>query len=75
MVRTGVWQNLHKGCSQYPDLQYVLIESTITRAHAWRQGLLGVMLKEKKANLAEVHRTSGYTHFVKRAPGSSEGKK
>lgn len=30
----GVWQSLHKGCSQHPDLQQVLIDSTITRAHA-----------------------------------------
>ena len=29
-----VWQSLHKICSQHPDVQQVLIDSTITRAYA-----------------------------------------
>jgi transposase len=37
----GVWQSLHKGCSQHPDLQQVLIDSTITRAHACAAGAAG----------------------------------
>ena len=37
----GVWQSLHKGCSQYPDLQQVLIDSTIARAHACSAGAAG----------------------------------
>ena len=37
----GVWQSLHKGCCQHPDLQQVLIDSTITRAHACAAGAAG----------------------------------
>jgi len=37
----GVWQSLHKGCSQHPDLQQVLIDSTIARAHACAAGAAG----------------------------------
>jgi transposase len=37
----GVWQSLHKGCSQHPDLQQVLIDSTITRAYACAAGAAG----------------------------------
>jgi transposase len=37
----GVWQSLPKGCSQHPDLQQVLIDSTITRAHACAAGTAG----------------------------------
>lgn len=36
-----VWKSLHAGCSQYPDLQQVLIDSTITRAHACAAGAAG----------------------------------
>jgi transposase len=36
-----VWKSLHTGCSQYPDLQQVLIDSTITRAHACAAGAAG----------------------------------
>lgn len=31
--RGGVWEVLHKSCIQYPDLQQILIDSTITRAY------------------------------------------
>ena len=37
----GVWQSLHKRCSRHPDLQQVLIDSTITRAHACAAGATG----------------------------------
>ena len=37
----GGWQGLHKGGSQHPDLQQVLIDSTITRAHACAAGATG----------------------------------
>ena len=30
----SVGPSLHKGCSQHPDLQQVLVDRTITRAHA-----------------------------------------
>jgi len=36
-----VWKFLHAGCSQYPDIQQVLIDSTITRAHACAAGAVG----------------------------------
>jgi len=36
-----VWQSPHRGCSQHPDLQKVLIDSTITRAHACAAGATG----------------------------------
>ncbi|MEQ1546819.1 transposase [Methyloglobulus sp.] len=29
--KRGVWQGLHEGCRQHPDLQHVLIDSTIAR--------------------------------------------
>jgi transposase len=37
----GVWEALHKGCIQHPDLQQVLIDSTIVRAHACAAGAAG----------------------------------
>ena len=39
--KQGVWKSLHAGCSQYPDLQQVLIDSTIIRAHACAAGAAG----------------------------------
>jgi transposase len=36
-----VWGYLHKGCIQHPDLQQVLIDSTIARAHACAAGAAG----------------------------------
>ena len=36
-----VWAFLHAGCSQYPDVQRVMIDSTITRAHACAAGAAG----------------------------------
>jgi transposase len=39
--KRGVWQGLHKGCSQRPDLQHVLIGSTVNRAHACAAGAAG----------------------------------
>jgi hypothetical protein len=35
MVRTGLYgKACVKGCGQYPDLQQMLLDSTITRAYA-----------------------------------------
>jgi hypothetical protein len=39
--RHDVWKSLHAGCSQYPDVQQVLLDSTITRAHACAAGAPG----------------------------------
>jgi transposase len=39
--KLGVWQGLHEGCRQHPDLQHVLIDSTIARAHACAAGAAG----------------------------------
>jgi transposase len=36
-----IWKSLHAGCSEDPDLQQVLIDSTITRAHACAAGAAG----------------------------------
>ncbi|MGJ0492574.1 hypothetical protein [Methylobacter sp.] len=32
---------MHAGCSQYPDVQQVLIDSTLARAHACAAGAAG----------------------------------
>ena len=34
----GVWEFLHKACIEQPDLQHILIDSTIVRAHACAAG-------------------------------------
>jgi hypothetical protein len=39
--RHDVWKSLHAGCSQYPDVQQVLIDNTITRAHTCAAGAAG----------------------------------
>jgi transposase len=39
--RHEVWKSLHEGCSRFPDIQQVLIDSTITRAHACAAGAAG----------------------------------
>jgi transposase len=39
--KRGVWQGLHEGCRQHPDLQQVLIDSSIARAHACAAGAAG----------------------------------
>lgn len=36
--RHGVWQALHMGCSHLPDLQNILIDSTVIRAHPYAAG-------------------------------------
>ncbi len=36
--KLGIWQALHKGCSKEPDLQQIMIDSTITRAHPCAAG-------------------------------------
>lgn len=37
----GVWEDLHKGCIEHPDIQHILIDSTIVRAHACSAGAAG----------------------------------
>jgi transposase len=37
----GIWQKLHEGCIKHPDLQHILIDSTIARAHACAAGAAG----------------------------------
>jgi transposase len=39
--RRGVFEALHMGCAQYPDLQSVFIDSTIIRAHPCAAGMAG----------------------------------
>ena len=34
----GVWQALHTGCAQLPDLQHILIDATVIRAHPCAAG-------------------------------------
>jgi transposase len=34
----GVWEAVHKGCIQFPDLQSVFIDSTVNRAHPCAAG-------------------------------------
>lgn len=36
---------LHAGCNQYPDIQQVMIDSTITRVHACPTGAVGSTAK------------------------------
>ena len=38
-VRKDVWKNLMEFCIEEPDLEYVMIDSTIVRAHACAAGL------------------------------------
>jgi transposase len=37
----SVWNDLHKSCIRYPDLQSVFIDSTVVRAHACAAGAAG----------------------------------
>jgi transposase len=39
--KRGVWQGLHEVCRQHADLQHILIDSTIARAHACAAGAAG----------------------------------
>jgi transposase len=39
--KNGIWQKLHEGCIQHPDLQHILIDSAIARAHAGAAGAVG----------------------------------
>jgi hypothetical protein len=40
-----VWKFLRSGCSQYPDMQQILVDSTIIRAHACAAGAAGSSAK------------------------------
>lgn len=62
---------LHDSCSQYPDLQHVLIDNTITRTHAWRRRS-GVG-KCRRSSLGALQR-GGFTtdiHAITEALGNS----
>ena len=39
--KNGIFEKLHRGCIQHPDLQQILIDSTIARAHACAAGAAG----------------------------------
>jgi transposase len=39
--RYGVWTALHAGCTHQPDLQSILIDSTVVRAHSCAAGAAG----------------------------------
>ena len=39
--RHGVWEALHMGCADRPDLQSVFIDSTVIRAHPCAAGAVG----------------------------------
>jgi len=41
LVSQGVWEALHAGCIQHPDLQTVFIDSTVNRAHPCAAGAAG----------------------------------
>jgi len=38
-VKSGVWEDLMRFCIEDPDLEYIMIDSTIVRAHACAAGL------------------------------------
>lgn len=53
----GGWRYLHDSCSQHPDLQPVLIDSTITRAHACAAGAAGSSAEDEALGRS----TGGFT--------------
>ncbi len=56
-----VWKFLPTGCSQYPDVQQVLIDSTITRAHACAAGAAGGSAKVEAEAEALGRSKGGFT--------------
>ena len=51
--RTGVWERIFKALSQDPDNEYVMIDSTIVRAHQHSSGAKGGLRKSKPSGAAE----------------------
>lgn len=55
--KQGVWRGLQSGCSRHPDLQHILIDSPITRAHACAAGAAGSHAKAEALGRSK----GGYT--------------
>lgn len=51
--KTGVWERIFKTLSQDPDNEYVMIDSTIVRAHQHSSGAKGGRRKSKPSDEAE----------------------
>ncbi len=65
----GVWQFLPAGCSQYPDRQPILIDSTIVRAHACAAGAANSSAQAEALGRSQ----GGFTtkiHAMTDAPGN-----
>jgi len=51
--KSGVWERVFKMLSQDPDNEYVMIDSTIVRAHQHSSGAKGGLRKSKPSGEAE----------------------
>ena len=51
--KTGVWERIFKALSQDPDNEYVMIDSTIVRAHQHSSGAKGGLRKSKPSGAVE----------------------
>jgi transposase len=51
--KSGVWERIFKTLSQDPDNEYVMIDSTIVRAHQHSSGAKGERRKNKPSDAAE----------------------
>lgn len=51
--KSGVWERIFKALSQDPDNEYVMIDSTIVRAHQHSSGAKGGRRKTKPSGEAE----------------------
>ena len=67
-----IWKSLHTGCSQYPDVQQVLIDSTITRSHACAAGAAGSSAETEALGFSKVGFTIKIQSFTD-APGQPTG--
>jgi transposase len=52
--KSGVWERIFKVLSQDPDNEYVMIDSTIVRAHQHSSGAKGGLRKTKPSGAAEA---------------------
>lgn len=50
--KSGVWERIFKALSQDPDNEYVMIDSTIVRAHQHSSGAKGGLRKTKPLDAA-----------------------
>ena len=62
----GVWAQMHQHCSDDPDLEYLIIDSTVVRAHPWRE------LPQKRCG-PEPRRGSGFCRIVRSSVHSCLG--